>query len=78
MGKNFNIFGVDNNSSMHTDNRKNKILVFGEGPPQGLDNTKITEKAKHSIKFTRSKKTFRLSHSFLYVNGIKNINSNQI
>ena len=25
VGKNFNIFGVDNNSSMHTDNRKNKF-----------------------------------------------------
>ena len=52
LDKNVNIFGVDNSSSMHTDNRKEEILVFGEGLPQGLCNTTITEEAKYSINFT--------------------------
>ena len=32
-------FGVDNNSSMDTDNRRKDILIFGEGPIGGLDDT---------------------------------------
>ena len=30
--RNVVVFGVVNNSSSHTDNRKNKFLVLGEGP----------------------------------------------
>ena len=30
--RNVAVFGVDNSSSSHTDNRKNKFLVLGEGP----------------------------------------------
>ena len=32
-------FGVDNNSSMDTDNRRKDILIFDEGPTGGLDDT---------------------------------------
>ena len=55
-GKNVITFGVENNSSTHTDNKEKYILVFGEGPTQGLDNTTITAEAKYSINFTASKK----------------------
>ena len=41
---------------MHVDNKKNHILVLGEGPAQRLYNTAITAEAKNSINFTESKK----------------------
>ena len=36
------IFGVDNSSSLHVDNKKKNIIVFGESATQGLDDTTIT------------------------------------
>ena len=63
-------------SSVHID--KNKIiLILGEGPTQGLDDTKLTAEAKHPINFTQSGKRFVLSlhyngsNSFLFVNATK-------
>ena len=41
-GKNTVIFGADNSSSMHADNRKNDILILGEVPTYELDDAKIT------------------------------------
>ena len=35
-GKNVNSFGADNSSSVHIHNKDKNILVFGEGPTQGL------------------------------------------
>ena len=35
--RNVIIFGVDNSSSSHSDNRKNNFLVLGEGPTYGID-----------------------------------------
>ena len=37
--RNFLIFGVNNSSSSHTDNRKSNFLVLGEGPTQGITDT---------------------------------------
>ena len=37
---------------MHIDNKKRNILVFGEGPTQGLDDTTLIAEAKYSFKFT--------------------------
>ena len=57
--------------------RKKNILVLGEGPTQGLDDTKITAEDKYSIDITTSRKNICLSlhynrsKSFLYANGIK-------
>ena len=34
----FVIFGIDNSSSMHANNRKKDILVLGQGSIDGLDN----------------------------------------
>ena len=52
VGKNVIIFGVDMSSSVHIDNKKKNILVFGEGLTQGLDDTILIEEAKYSFKFT--------------------------
>ena len=45
---------------MHISSEKKDIPVIGEGPTQGLDDTTITEEAKYSIKFTRSRRKFCL------------------
>ena len=76
-GKNVVIFGVDISSTVHIDNKKKDILVFGEGATQGLDDTTITTEAKYSINFSRSRIKFCLSfhyygsNSFLFVNATK-------
>ena len=56
-GKNF-IFGVDNSSSTHADNRRKDILVLGEGRTLGLDNSAITARAKYFSNFTPSQNKF--------------------
>ena len=61
-------------SSVHIDNKGKDILIPGEGPTQGLDDTKLTVEAKYPINFTQSGKRFVLSlqyngsNSFLFVN----------
>ena len=76
MGKNVIIFGADMSSSVHIDNKKN-ILILGEGPAQGLDDTTLTTEAKYPINFTQSGKRFVLSlhyngsNSFLFANATK-------
>ena len=45
-GKNVVIFGVDNSSSTHVDDRKKDIIIFGEGSTDELDDTAITTEAK--------------------------------
>ena len=52
------IFGVDNSSSVHIDNKKKDISVLGKGPTQGLDDTAITAGAKYSINFSKSQIKF--------------------
>ena len=44
-GKNVVIVGVDGRSSVDVDNKKKDILVLGEGPAQGSDDTTIAEEA---------------------------------
>ena len=39
MGKKFIIFGADMSSYMHIDNKNKDILILGETPTQGLDDT---------------------------------------
>ena len=65
--KNVIIFGVDDSSFVHVDNKKKDVLVLGEGLRQRFDDTIIrTTKAKFSINFTGSGKRFVLS---LHYNG---------
>ena len=46
MGKNVIIFGADMSSSVHIDNKEKDILILGEEPTQGLDDTTLTAEAK--------------------------------
>ena len=39
---------------MYISNNKNNVLVLGEGPTQGLDETTILAEAKYPINFTES------------------------
>ena len=52
------IFGADMNSSVHICNKGKDILILGDGPTQGLDDTTLTAEAIYSINFTQSKKKF--------------------
>ena len=47
-------------SFVHIDNKKKDILIFGEGPTQGLDDTSLTVEAKYPINFTQLSKRFVL------------------
>ena len=40
------LFGIDINSSMHTDIKEKCILVLSKGSTQGLDDTTVTEEAE--------------------------------
>ena len=61
-------------SSLHVDNKKKDILIVGNGPTQGLDDTTITAEIKYHISFTQSGIKFVLSlhyngsNSFLFAN----------
>ena len=77
MGRNVIIFGADMSSSVHIDNKNKDILILGEGPTQGLDDTTLTSGAKYPINFTQSNRKFILSlhnngsDSFLFVDATK-------
>ena len=51
VGKNAFIFEVDMTLSVHIDNKKKDILIFGKGPTEGLDDTKLTTEAQYLIIF---------------------------
>ena len=64
-------------SSVHLDDKRKDILILGEAPAQGLDNTTFSAEAKYHISFTESGKRFVLSlhyngsNGFLFVNAAK-------
>ena len=61
----------------NTDNRKKDILVLGEDPTNGLDNTIITAEAKYCLNITKSRKKICKStlqckeKFFMYANGVE-------
>ena len=61
MGKNVIIFGADMSSSVHVDNKGKDILILGEGPTQGLDDTTLAAGVLYPINFTQPNKIFELS-----------------
>ena len=75
--KHFIISGADMSSSVHIDNKNKDILIFGEVPTQGLDDTTLTAEAINPINFAKPNKRFVLSlhynrsNSFLFVNTTK-------
>ena len=52
-------------SSVHVDNNNKDILIFGEGPTEGLDDTTLTAVAKYSIIFSRPNKRFVLVYTIV-------------
>ena len=68
MGKNNTIFGADMSSSVHIDNKGKHILILGEGPIQGLDDTTLTAEAKYPFNFKQPRERFVLT---LHYNGNK-------
>ena len=77
VGKNVIIFGADIRSSMYIDKKGKEILILGEGPTQGLDDTTVTKEENYPINFTQLQKIFALSlpyngrNSFFFVNATK-------
>ena len=54
-GKNVIIFGADNSSSVHIDNKNKDIFILSERLTQGLDDTALTAEAKYSILHNQEK-----------------------
>ena len=75
----FFIFGVYMSSSVHIDNKSKKkdILILGEGPRKGLDDTTLRAEAKYFIDFSALHRKICLnlhhngSNSFLFVSATK-------
>ena len=60
-GRNVVIFGADMYYSEHIDSKGKDILILGESPTQGLDDTILTAEKKYSINFTENRKKNCLS-----------------
>ena len=77
IGKNVILFGADMSLFVHIDNKGKDILIHGEGPIQGLDETTLTAEAIYPVNFRQPNKRFVLSlhcsgsNSFLFVNSTK-------
>ena len=77
MGKNVFFFCSWYKLSVHIDNKGKYILIFGEEPTQGLDDTILTGEAIYHTNFTQTSKRFvwslhhNESNSFLFVNATK-------
>ena len=52
LGKNVITFGDDMSSSVHIDDKVKVILILGEVPTQGLDDTTLTVEAIYPINLT--------------------------
>ena len=55
------IFGIDNSSSSHADNRKKNVLVLGESPTYGINESFGSPEKKFSINFSKGNTKFCLS-----------------
>ena len=73
--RNVIIFGVDNSSSSHVDNRKNNFFMLGEGSTFGINGSFESPEKKFRINFSKANTKFCLSlhynadDSYLFVNG---------
>ena len=73
--RNVLIFGVDNSSSSHSDNRKNNFLILGESPAYGINGSFGAPGKKFDTNFRKANTKFCLSlhynddNSYLFVNG---------
>ena len=73
--ENIVFFCVDNSSSSHTDNRKDKFLVLGEGLTYGIDGSFGLPEKMFSINFSKARSNFASvyiyhgDNNYLFVNG---------
>ena len=58
--KNVTIFDANMSSSVHIDNNKKDILIFGKDPTDGLNDTTLTTEKEYSINFTKQQIQFCL------------------
>ena len=74
-GRNVLIFGVHENSVIHSNNKANNISITGNGFVQGINDTTFYAEKMYSQNFTAVNKNFVLSlhyngdDSYLFVNG---------
>ena len=74
-GRNVLIFGVDERSLVHANNKVDNIYVMGDFIVQGINDTTLHAKKTYSQNVTQSSKKFVLSlhcngdDSYLFVNG---------
>ena len=74
-GRNVLIFGVHENSVIHSNNKANNIFIMGDGFVQGINDTTLYAEKIYSQNFTAVNKKFALSlhyngdDSYLFVNG---------
>ena len=54
------------------------VIIFGEGPTQGLDNTRVTAEGIYPVSFTQHNKRFILSLHFNETNGFLFVNATKI
>ena len=77
--RNVIIFGVNNSSSSHSDNRKNNFLILNEGETYGINGKFGSPEKNFSINVTKANTKFYLSlhynadKSYLFVYGKKNL-----
>ena len=71
------IFGVDNSSSAHIDDRRKDILFCAKGLTEELNDTSLTAEAEYPINFSDEGSKFCLilhyngSNIFSFVSGVK-------
>ena len=74
-GRNVLIFGVHENSVIHSNNKANSIFIMGDGFVQGINDTTLYAEKMYSQNFTAVNKKFALSlhyngnDSYLFANG---------
>ena len=56
--RNVIIFGVDNSSLSHSDNRKNKFLILHKSPTFGINGSFGAPEKKFDINFTKANTKF--------------------
>ena len=74
-GRNVLIFGVHENSVIHSNNKANNIFVMGDAFVQGINDTTLYAEKMYSQNFTQPSTKFILSlhyngdNSYIFVNG---------
>ena len=74
-GRKLLIFGVHENSVIHSNNKANNIYIIGDGIVQGINDTTLYAEKTYATNFTADNKKFVLSlhyncdNSYLFVNG---------